>query len=100
MPLDQEKLNRFLQRALDDFGATYQTALVVIGDKLGLYKAMVQAGPQTPAELAERTGTAERYIREWLAAQAAGGYVEYEPESARYALPGEQALALTDPESP
>jgi SAM-dependent methyltransferase len=100
MPLDQEKLNRFLQRALDDFGATYQTALVVIGDKLGLYKALVQAGPQTPAELAERTGTAERYVREWLAAQAAGGYVTYDPAAGRYSLSEEQAFALADENSP
>jgi ParB-like chromosome segregation protein Spo0J len=62
MSLDQEKLNQFLQKALGDFGATYHAALVVIGDKLGLYKALADAGPLTPAELAERTGTAERYV--------------------------------------
>jgi SAM-dependent methyltransferase len=76
------------------------TALVVMGDRLGLYRALAGAGPLSPAELAERTGTAERYVREWLNAQAAGGYVEYDPDSGRYILPPEQAVALTDPDSP
>ncbi len=71
-----------------------------MGDKLGLYRALAGAGPLAPAELAERTGTAERYVREWLNAQAAGGYVEYDPDSGRYTLPPEQAVALTDPDSP
>ena len=83
-------------RAVDEVGATLNTALVVMGDKLGLYRAMAGAGPLTPGELAERTGTAERYVREWLNAQAAGGYVEYDPDSGRYTLPPEQAVALTD----
>jgi 2-polyprenyl-3-methyl-5-hydroxy-6-metoxy-1,4-benzoquinol methylase len=100
MPLDQEKLNQFLQKALSDFGATFHAALVVIGDKLGLYKAMANAGPVTSAELAERTGTAERYVREWLAAQAAGGYVTYDPAAGRYSLSEEQAFALADENSP
>ena len=67
-------------RAVDEVGATLNAALVVIGDKLGLYRAMAGAGPLTPAELAARTGTAERYVREWLNAQAAGGYVDYDPD--------------------
>jgi SAM-dependent methyltransferase len=71
-----------------------------MGDKLGLYREMAGSGPVTPAELAERTGCAERYVREWLNAQAAGGYVEYEADSGRYVLPPEQAIALTDEESP
>jgi 2-polyprenyl-3-methyl-5-hydroxy-6-metoxy-1,4-benzoquinol methylase len=75
-------------------------ALVVMGDKLGLYRALAGAGPLAPAELAQRTGTAERYVREWLNAQAAGGYVEYDRDSGRYTLPPEQAAALTDPDSP
>jgi SAM-dependent methyltransferase len=90
----------FVFRAVDEVGATLNTALVVLGDKLGLYRAMAGAGPLTPAELAERTGTTERYVREWLNAQAAGGYVEYEPDSGRYVLPPEQAMALTDEASP
>src|SRR5437868_5819294 len=94
------KLEAFVFRAVEEVGATLNTALVVMGDKLGLYRALAGAGPLTSAELAERTGTAERYVREWLNAQAAGGYVEYDPESGRYTLPPEQAIALTDSESP
>ena len=98
-PLDMEKLEAFVFRAVDEVGATLNTALVVMGDRLGLYRALAGAGPLTPTELADRTGTAERYVREWLNEQAAGGYVEYDPESGRYTLPPEQALALTDSEA-
>ena len=98
--LDPERLEEFVFRAVGEVGATLGAALVVMGDKLGLYRALAGAGPLTPAELAERTGTAERYVREWLGAQAAGGYVEYDPESGRYVLPAEQAVALTDEDSP
>jgi 2-polyprenyl-3-methyl-5-hydroxy-6-metoxy-1,4-benzoquinol methylase len=98
--IDVDKLMQFVFRAVEEVGATLNTALVVIGDKLGLYRALANAGPLTPAELAERTGTAERYIREWLNAQAAGGFVSYDPDSGRYTLPAEQAVALTDPDSP
>jgi SAM-dependent methyltransferase len=99
-PLDLEKLHEFVFRAVDEVGATLNTALVVMGDRLGLYRALAGAGPLTPTELARRTGTAERYVREWLNAQAAGGYVEYEADSGRYSLPPEQANALTDESSP
>src|SRR4051795_10586667 len=99
-PLDPEKLQSFVFRAVEEVGATLNAALVVMGDKLGLYRALAGAGPLTPAELAERTGTAERYVREWLNAQAAGGYVAYEAGSGRYTLPPEQAVALTDEDSP
>src|SRR5689334_8829954 len=92
--LDGAKLEKFVFRAVDEVGATLNTALVVMGDKLGLYRAMAGAGPLTPAELAGRTNTAERYVREWLNAQAAGGYVLYDPDSGRYTLPPEQAAAL------
>lgn len=98
--LDTDKLMQFVFRAVDEVGATLNAALVVMGDKLGLYRALAQDGAMTPAELAERTGTAERYVREWLNAQAAGGYVAYEPEDGRYRLPPEQATALTDEDSP
>ena len=98
--VDGDKLMQFVFRAVDEVGATLNTALVVMGDKLGLYRALAGAGPLSPAELAERTGTAERYVREWLNAQAAGGYVVYDPDSGRYTLPPEQAVALTDPDSP
>jgi SAM-dependent methyltransferase len=90
----------FVLRAVDEIGATLNTALVVMGDRLGFYRALAGAGPLTPAELAERTGTAERYVREWLNAQAAGGYVDYDPDTVRYALPAEHAVALTDESSP
>ena len=98
--IDGEKLEQFVFRAVDEVGATLNSALVVMGDKLGLYKALAGAGPLTPMELARRTGVAERYVQEWLNAQAAGGYVEYDPESGRYTLPPEQAMALTDEDSP
>ena len=100
MALDQEKLNNFLQKALSDLGATFHANLIIMGDKLGLYKAMAGAGPLTSAELAERTGTAERYVREWLAAQAASGYVTYDPPTQRFTLPEEQAFALANENSP
>src|SRR5579862_2299777 len=99
-PLDVEKLYEFVFRAVDEVGATLNTALVVMGDRLGLYRALAGAGALTPAELADRTSTAERYVREWLNQQAAGGYVEYEQETGRYSLPPEQAVALTDESSP
>lgn len=98
--IDGAKLQAFVGQAVTDVGATFAAALVVIGDKLGLYKAMAGAGPLTPAELARRTGTTERYVREWLAAQAAGGYVEYDPHTERYTLPPEQAVVLTDESNP
>lgn len=98
--IDQAKLQAFVGQVVTEVGATLNAALVVIGDKLGLYKAMAGAEPLTSAELAQRTGTAERYVREWLAAQAAGGYVEYDPQSRCYTLPPEQAFVLAEESSP
>jgi 2-polyprenyl-3-methyl-5-hydroxy-6-metoxy-1,4-benzoquinol methylase len=98
--IDMDKLMGFVFRAVDEVGATINTALVVMGDRLGLYRALAGAGPLTPAELAHRTGTAERYIREWLSQQAAGGYIDYDPDSGRYTLSAEHAIALTDESSP
>jgi len=98
--LDPAKLEAFVFRAVEEVGATLNTALVVMGDRLGLYRAMAGAGPLTPAELAERCNVSERYTREWLNAQAAGAYVEYQAETGRYILPPEQAVALTDSDSP
>jgi SAM-dependent methyltransferase len=100
MPLDQAKLDEFTGKILNDMGAAATGAMVLIGDKLGLYKALAEGGPLAPAELAERTGTAERYIREWLAAQAAAGYVQYRPETGTYAMTTEQAMVLADDASP
>ena len=98
--VDGDKLMQFVFRAVDEVGATLNAALVVMGDKLGLYRALAGTGGLTPAELAERTGAAERYVREWLNAQAAGRFVQYDPDSGRYSLPPEQAVALTDTDSP
>ena len=100
MPIDQDKLNAFLGKVVGDVGAAMSAALVVIGDQLGLYRALAERGPSTAEELARHTDTAERYIQEWLDAQAAGGYLEYSPESRRYRLPPEQAEALADDQSP
>ncbi len=98
--VDAEKLTQFVFRAVDEVGAALNAALVVMGDKLGYYRVMASSGPVRPAELAERSGTAEPYAREWLGAQAAGGYVTYEPNSGRYTLPAEHAVALTVEDSP
>ncbi|HEY2900460.1 MAG TPA: class I SAM-dependent methyltransferase [Polyangia bacterium] len=98
--IDENKLHEFVFRAVGDVGAAMSAALVIIGDKLGLYKAMAGAGPMTPVELARRTETSERYIREWLGNQAASGYVAYDAASGRYTLPPEQAVALADETSP
>ena len=98
--VDGEKLQQFVSRAVEEVGSTLNTALVVMGDKLGLYRALAGAGGLSSAELAARTGNAERYVREWLNSQAAGGFVEYDPDSSKYRLGAEQAVALTDAESP
>lgn len=99
-PLDPDKLMAFVFRAVGDVGATLNTALVVMGDALGYYRAMADGAPVSASELAERTGTSEHYTREWLAAQAAGDYVSYDPADGCFALPAEQASALTDEASP
>jgi 2-polyprenyl-3-methyl-5-hydroxy-6-metoxy-1,4-benzoquinol methylase len=95
MGFDESKLHAFMERVVGDMGAAVHAALVVIGDKLGLYRAMADAGPVTSADLAEKTGTAERYVREWLNANAASGYVTYDSATQKYALPAEQAYAIT-----
>lgn len=100
MSIDQSKLDAFMGKMLSDMGAAASGALIVIGDKLGLYKALAQSGPLTPGELATKTGTAERYIREWLAAQAAAGYVEFQADMGTFSMSAEQALALGDDTSP
>ena len=97
--VDETKLNELMETALVDFGATFHAALVVVGDELGLYEALADAGPLTSNELADETGTAERYVREWLRSQAAGGYVTYDPDEDRYHLSPEQAFVLADEDS-
>ncbi len=99
-PVDMDLLNEFVGRVVGEVGASLNTALVAIGDQLGLYHAMAGAGPLTPAGLATRTGTAERYVREWLNAQAAGGFVAYDPATVTFTLPPEQAMVLADADSP
>jgi 2-polyprenyl-3-methyl-5-hydroxy-6-metoxy-1,4-benzoquinol methylase len=100
MQIDQGKLEKFMGQALGELGAGMNAALVIIGDKLGLYKGMAGAGPMTSTELAEKTGTTERYVREWLNAQAAGGFVTYDAGTGRFTLPDEHALALAVEDSP
>jgi len=97
---DETRLQAFMGRVVNDLGATFGTAMALIGDRLGLYRAMANAGPVTPDELAEKTGTVERYVREWLVNQTTAGYVMYEPATGRYSLPPEQVLALADENGP
>ncbi len=98
--VDNTKLEEFLGRALADMGSALSSLLVFAGHKLGLYRTLAQAGPLTAAELAEKTGTNERMIREWLSSQAAGRYVTYDAVTGRFALPAEQAFALANEDSP
>jgi hypothetical protein len=98
--VDEAKLEAFVQKAIGDLGGALTAALVVIGDRLGLYRALAKHGPLTPRELAGHTETSERCVREWLAGQAASGYLTYDPATGRYTLPPEQAIALTDDASP
>ena len=100
MQPDPDRLNAFLGRMLGDMGATLNAALVVVGDRLGLYKAMEEAGPMDAATLARRTGTTERYVREWLAAQAASGYVTHDAATGQFHLEPEQAMVFAQDGSP
>ena len=97
--VDEQRLMEFVGQAVGDVGGVLNGAMVVLGDRLGLYRAMAGAGPVSPAELARDTATSERYVREWLSAQAARGYVIYEGDG-RFSLPDEHAVVLTDETSP
>jgi SAM-dependent methyltransferase len=97
--LDMDKLNTFIGRFVTDLGAAVHTGMVVIGEKLGLYKALAE-GAMSSAELAAKTETDERYLREWLASQAAGGYITYDEATDKFSLSGEQAFALAKEDSP
>ena len=99
-PIDQTKLDEFMGRFVGDMGATVSAALVVIGDRLGLYRAMADGEPVSPAELAARTGTDPRYVQEWLANQAAGGYISYDRATEEFFLTPEQSFALAQEGSP
>jgi SAM-dependent methyltransferase len=98
--LDETRIEAFIERVVDEIGAAVSVPLTVIGARLGLYGAMADGRPVRPAELAARTRTHERYVREWLAAQAAGGYVEYDAQAETYTLPLEHAAVLADETSP
>ena len=99
-PINEDKMNAFLGKVVGDFGAALSSSLVYIGQKLGLYKALASGEAVTSSELAAKTSTNERYVREWLINQAASGYVDYDVKSGRYSLAPEQAMALTDESSP
>ncbi len=99
MPIDESKLNAFMGNFVNDLGAVMHAATIVVGDQLGLYKALAEA-PGTAEELAGRTQCDARYLREWLSAQAASGYVQYAPESERFSMSEEQAFALAQEGSP
>lgn len=94
------ELEQLVGQVVRDLGATATAALVVVGDRLGLYRALADIGPATPEQLANQTGTHERCIREWLANQAASGYVTYDPASGRFRMTPEQALLFADADSP
>ncbi len=98
--VDAEKLQAFMGKLVGDMGAAWSGVMVLIGERLGLFKALAEGGPATSDELAKRTGTSERYVREWLAAQAAAGYIEYSKATRRFSMTPEQAMALADENSP
>ena len=100
MPVDQDKLNQFMGKFVADAGASLHGPTVLIGEQLGLYKALAASGPMTSDELAKKTGTAERMIREWLAGQAASGYVNYDSSNRKYSMTPEQEFTLAKEDSP
>ncbi|MDH5821958.1 class I SAM-dependent methyltransferase [Luteimonas sp. RD2P54] len=98
--IDEDRLHAFIGQVLNDLGGAYSATLVTLGDRLGLYRTLRDQGPATPAELAARSGCAERYLREWLSHQAASSYLAYDPASGRFALPPEQAMVFANEDSP
>ncbi len=100
MAVDEAKLQQLLGKMLGEVGAAFGIGLVLLGDKFGFYKALAEAGPLNSGELASRTGTAERYVREWAAAQAAAGYINFDPATERFSITPEQALLLADENGP
>ncbi|WP_298874539.1 class I SAM-dependent methyltransferase [uncultured Bradyrhizobium sp.] len=100
MEVNEDRLNSFMGKMIGDVGAAMSASLMLLGDKLGLYKALAKGGPMDPATLAQTTGTSERYIREWLSAQAASGYVEYDSATGKFSMLPEQIMALADEDSP
>ncbi|MGO8947992.1 MAG: hypothetical protein ACLQUY_10085 [Ktedonobacterales bacterium] len=98
--IDEQKLGAFVGKVVTECAAALSVPLVVIGDRLGLYRTLAEVGPLTSTDLAQRTGTTERYVRDWLVNQAAGEYLDYDPATKRYSLPEEHAMVLTDESSP
>lgn len=98
--VNQDKLNEIIGKFVTELGASMQGAAILIGEQLGLYKALSANGPLTPDELAKKTGTSERYVREWLAGQAAGGYVNYDSATGKYVMTPEQTFTLANEDSP
>jgi hypothetical protein len=100
MDADPDKLNIFMGKMVGDLGAAMNASLMLLGDKLGLYKTLAAKGPMNSQQFAAATGTTERYVREWLAAQAASGYVDYDARAGKFSMNPEQAFALADEDSP
>jgi SAM-dependent methyltransferase len=100
MDVNPDRLNAFMGKMVSEVGSAMNASLMLIGDKLGLYKTLAAKGPMNSTDLAKATGTSERYVREWLAAQAASGYIEYDAASSKFSMLPEQALALADEDSP
>src|SRR5258707_11656379 len=100
MDVNPDKLNSFIGRMLGDVGAAMNASLMLIRDKLGPYKTLAAKGPMNSSELAKATGTSERYVREWLAAQAASGYVEYDAASGKFSMTPEQNMVFGEEERP
>ncbi len=98
--INEDKMQEFVGKVVGDFGASLSSMLGFIGQKLGLYKALADSDGMTPSELAAKTGTTERYVKEWLINQACGDYVQYDPASGKFSMLPEQAVALTDENSP
>ncbi len=98
--VDNKKLEEFVIKAIGDLGSSLGSMMVILGDRLGLYRALSQFGPMTSEELAQSTNTAERYIREWLASQTAAGYLTYDLENKKFSLSAENAMVLADENSP
>ena len=100
MNVDEMKLQEFLGKMVNEMGAAANGALILIGDRLGLYKALSENGPMTSTDLAKATATAERYVREWVSAQAASGYVEYDATTQKFYMTPEQSMVLGNEDSP
>ena len=100
MEINEDKLHEFLGKMVTEMGAAANGALIIMGDKLGLYKSLASNGPMTSEQVSETTGTTERYVREWLSAQAASGYIEYDAETEKFSMTPEQTAVFGDEESP